>query len=425
MARRLLGVLALGVVCIGAGVSGGLLYGASTNASVPSSVPLASTPPPIPEAAPRLPTTGRPLQRRSFLSRLIPPPAEGGRADSLVPRGVEVVVNRLPLERKVAQLFLVGFEGVDPTSRFAGDFRARDYGGLVLEARNYENPEQAGGLTNGLSDVSRAAGHLPPLIMTAQEGGDFSEIPDVGPPKPPGRIGSPREAARAASASARDLRRLGINGVLAPVLDVGQSREGGITERSYSDEPERVAEYARATIEAYQRERVLAAPKHFPGLGAATQATEAGPATVGLSLRELAARDLRPFAAAVDVGAKGMVVGHGLYPIDNYVIPASLSSAVSSKLLRGELGFSGLVIADDLASPALTGLSRSVPDSAVDALRAGADMIWISGGAGEREAAYVAVLNAVRKREVSRRRIDDAVTRVLATKREMRLIPSR
>ena len=415
----------LGVVCIGAGVGGGLLYGASTQAPGATMAPLAGTPAPIPEASPRLPGAGRPLQRRSFLSQLIPPPGEGDRADAPVPRRVEALVDRLPLERKVAQLFLVGFEGVDQTSRFTRDFRERDYGGLVLEARNYENPAQAGGLTNGLSDVSAAADHLPPIIMTAQEGGEFSEIPDVGPPKPPGRIGSPREAARAASASARDLRRLGINGVLAPVLDVGQSGGGVMGARNYSDEPDRVADYARATIEAYQREGVLTAPKHFPGLGAATQPTEAGPATVGLSLRELAARDLRPFAAAVDAGAMGMVVGHGLYSIDNYVIPASLSSAVSSNLLRRELGFTGLVIADDLASPALTGLSRSVPDSAVDALRAGADMIWISGDADKREAAYVAVLNAVRKGELSRRRVNDALTRVLATKREMRLIPSR
>ncbi len=412
------------MACISAGVLGGLLYGASTEGVSALPGPLAAQPAPLPEAAPEGPVAATPVQRRSFLSRLVPPPAEAAERSPGVPARVEDAVRRLPLERKVAQLFLVGFEGVDQSDRFFADLRQRDFGGLVLQARNYVDPVQLAALTRGLADTAKGAGHLAPLIITAQEGGAFSEIPDVGPSKPPGRIGSPAEAGRQAKASARGLRKLGLNGVLAPVVDVGQSGGGTAGVRDYSDEPDKVAQYARATVEAYQREGILAAPKHFPGLGAATQPTEAGPATVGLSLRELAQRDLRPFAAAVDVGALAMVVGHGLYPTDDYVVPASLSRMVSTEILRRQLGFRGLALTDDLASPALTGLSRSVPDNAVDALRAGADMIWISGPTADREAAYVAVLNAVRRGEITRRRIDQALEHVLAAKQRLRLLPS-
>ena len=412
------------MACIAAGVLGGLLYGTSSEGSSGLPGPLAAQPTPLPEAAPEGPTTVAPVQRRSFLSRLVPPPAEASARNPGVPAGVEDAVRRLPLERKVSQLFLVGFEGVDQSDGFFNDLRQRDFGGLVLQARNYVDPVQLAALTRGLADTAKGAGHLAPLIITAQEGGPFSEIPEVGPSKPPGRIGTPAEAAREAAASARGLRKLGLNGVLAPVVDVGQSGGGTAGLRDYSDEPDKVAQYARATVAAYQREGILAAPKYFPGLGAATQPTEAGPATVGLSLRELAQRDLRPFAAASDAGALAFVVGHGLYPADDYVVPASLSRIVSTEILRRQLGFRGMAITDDLASPALTGLSRSVPDSAVDALRAGADMIWISGPAADREAAYVAVLNAVRKGEITRRRIDEALGRVLTTKQRLRLLPS-
>lgn len=292
----------------------------------------------------------------------------------------------------------------------------------MVEARNYVDRQQLATLLDGVATVARKARNAPPWILTAQEGGPYSELADLPPARAPGRIGSPREAARAATSAARTLRAIGLNGVLAPVLDVGAEGAGTGGRRLYSDDPDRVAEYATATIGAYRRAGLLVAPKHFPGLGAATQPTEAGPATVGLSVGELAQRDLRPFAAAVDTRTPAMMVGHGLYPPDDYAVPASLSPQISTGLLRRELRFEGVAISDDLASPGLTGVAPSIPDAAVDALRAGADMVWISGDRGDQEAAYVAVINAVRKREIDRRRVDEALLRVLRAKERLGLI---
>jgi len=328
----------------------------------------------------------------------------------------------LPLDRKVAQLFLVGFEGVDRTSPIFAELRARDFGGVAIESENYLDPQQLAGLAGGMATTARDAKHLPPLVMTAQEGGAFSEIADLPPAKAPGRIGTPRQAARSAARAGRSLRALGINGVLAPVIDVGTDGSSQAGVRIYSDDPDRVADYARATIESYRSARVLSAAKHFPGLGAATQPTEAGPATVGLSLQELVQRDLRPFAAAVDARAPAVVIGHGLYPADDYASPASLSPAISTGLLRRDLGFRGVAIADDLQSPAIAGVTSSVPNAAVDAVKAGSDMVFISGPRGDQESAYVTVLNAARSGEIPRRRIDEAVLRILVVKRDLRLI---
>jgi beta-N-acetylhexosaminidase len=174
-------------------------------------------------------------------------------------------------------------------------------------------------------------------------------------------------------------------------------------------------------VRAYREEHVFSAAEHFPGLGATDQSTEEGPATVGLGLDELRQRDLIPFEAAIDAGVPGVLIGHALYPFNDFTLPASLSRQVASDLLRRELRFKGVAITDDLADPAITTI-ETVPDAAVQALRAGADMLYISGGAGDQEAAYVAVVRAVQRGRVPRRRLDQAIGRILVAKQNYDLI---
>jgi beta-N-acetylhexosaminidase len=169
---------------------------------------------------------------------------------------------------------------------------------------------------------------------------------------------------------------------------------------------------------------VFSSVTHFPGLGAADQSTEEGPATVGLGLEELRGRDLIPFEAAVDAGVPGVILGHALYPFSDFTVPASLSKQVATDLLRRDLRFKGVAITDDLADPAITTI-YTVPDAAVRALRVGADMIYISGGPGDQQAAYVAVLRAVRRGRVPRSRLNEAVGRILLAKQDYDLIAER
>jgi beta-N-acetylhexosaminidase len=132
-------------------------------------------------------------------------------------------------------------------------------------------------------------------------------------------------------------------------------------------------------------------------------------------------RDLLPFEAAIDAGVPGVVIGHALYPFSDFTEPASLSKQVDTGLLRRRLRFKGVAITDDLADPAITAI-HTVPDAAVRALRAGADMLQISGPAGDQQAAYVAVLRAVQRGTVPRRRLDQAVGRILLAKQDYGLI---
>jgi beta-N-acetylhexosaminidase len=257
--------------------------------------------------------------------------------------------------------------------------------------------------------------------MASQEGSELNAFPDLPPAELPADFASAREAAAAASESARALRELGVNGVLGPVVDVGLESGSALGARVYSDDPAEVSSYAEATVRAYRAAHVFSAVRHFPGLGGSDQSTQEGPATVGLGVDELAERDLLPFEAAVDAGVPGVTIGHALYPFNDFTTPASLSKEVATELLRRRTGFRGVALTDDLADPAIRAI-ETVPDAAVQAVRAGVDMIHISGSAGDQQAAYVAVLRAVQRGAIPRRRLDAAVGRILLAKQDYDLI---
>jgi beta-N-acetylhexosaminidase len=212
-----------------------------------------------------------------------------------------------------------------------------------------------------------------------------------------------------------------VTGVIGPDANVGLESGSALGARIYSDDPEEVSGYVDGVITAYRAKRLFSAVKHFPGLGAANQSTEFGPASVGLGLAELRERDLLPFRAAVEAGVPGVLLSHALYPVNDFTQPASMSRSIATDLLRAELDFAGVAITDDLADPAITA-PYTVPDAAVQALRAGADMVFISGPAGDQQAAYAAVLSAARTGKISRRRIDEALLRVLKVKTDYGLI---
>lgn len=358
----------------------------------------------------------------SFLARIVPPPADrSGSRNPNVPRTVGDLVRRLPVERKVAQLFLIGFGGKDLTSPVFRQLRRLDLGGIIIDRRNYSGPQSLGSMAGEARVIAGQERHVPPWVMAPQEGGEFSAFRDLPPAGTPADIASPADAGRTAAVAGKTLRQLGVTGVLTPVIDVGQEDDPALGARVFSDNPARVAQYAVQSVTGYDRQGMFSAVKHFPGLGAASQSTEEGPAQVGESDVEIEDRDLLPFRAAFRAGAPGVVLSNALYTYDDFTIPGSLSRKVATGLLRDKLKFRGVAITDDLADPGITALD-SIPGAAVQAVRAGADMLWISGSAGDQQAAYVAVLRAVRRKRISPARLDEAVGRILTAKRRFGLI---
>jgi beta-N-acetylhexosaminidase len=337
------------------------------------------------------------------------PPEPSGRPteERAAPSRLARLAERLPLERKVAQLFLLGVRDADLNARILGPLRRIDLGGIVL--------------SRPPSPIPRHRRDISPLVLAVQDGGEFNTLKTLPPRSAPADLRSARAAKAEATETARALRSINLTGVLGPVVDVGSESGSALGARVYSDDPEQVSAYAQAVVGAYRRGRLFAAVKHFPGLGAADQSTAVGPASVGLDLAQLRERDLIPFRAAIEAGVPGVLLSHALYPMNDFTKPASLSRAVATDLLRDELHFGGVAIADDLADPAVS-FSYSVPDAAVTALEAGADMVYVSGSPDDQRAGYDAVLRAARRGDIPMRRIDQALLRVLDVKRDYGLI---
>lgn len=397
------------VLVVAAGVAAWLVFGRGGGGGSEPSLPEASG-----SAA------AGPLSHRSFLERVIPPPPERTTGPA-VPRSLTDLAQRLPLERKVAELFLYGFSGRDQTAPVFSDLARLDIGGLVFTSDNYKDPQQLAQLTSFAAAVARRHHHVPPWLLTEQDGGEFNELSGLPPADAPSDIRSVADAANEAAQAAAALRKVGIDGVLGPDADVDTTTGGAYSRLAFSDVPAEVADYVGVTVKEFARQKMLTAPKHFPGLGAADQPTDDGAANVGLSPQQLAVRDLVPFKTAFQQGAQAVLVGHGLYSTDEFVTPASESSALMVSLLRQDMRFGGIAITDDLESPAITGF-QSVPDAAVAAIRAGADMVWISGPSSDQTAAYSAVLSAARSGQIPAARIEQAVLRILEVKQRLGLI---
>jgi beta-N-acetylhexosaminidase len=211
---------------------------------------------------------------------------------------------------------------------------------------------------------------------------------------------------------------MGINMNLAPVLDVWDNPQNTVIgDRSYGSDPTLVAELGVAYIQALQGQGVLATAKHFPGHGSTDEDSHLTLPILRHDRARLNAVELGPFRAAIGAGVTAIMTAHVAYPLidSDPDRPASLSPLIVSELLRGDLGFDGLVITDDL------GVMRAVTDryeageSAVAAITAGADMLIVAGPAERQRQMAAALLDEV-GRSIPTDRLDTSVRRVLRAK---------
>jgi beta-N-acetylhexosaminidase len=261
--------------------------------------------------------------------------------------------------------------------------------------------------------------------MTDQEGGQVRRLPGA-PVKSEKAIGEQRNGARAASragtGAGRLLASVGMNVNLAPVLDVYRSA-GDFDDqfqRSYSSDPAKVAQLGSAFVRAQQRTGVAATVKHFPGLGAASAAqnTDERPVTLNVSRPQLRSIDERPFASAIDAGAKLVMTSWAVYPALDRSRPAGLSPKAIGGELRGRLGFRGVTITDSIDAGALQPYG-SLGNRAVLAADAGADLILCSQPSSGAQGISVAraLAHAISHGAVSRAATRAAVARILALRR--------
>jgi beta-N-acetylhexosaminidase len=316
----------------------------------------------------------------------------------------------------VGQMFVVGVGGTEPDYYIEKMVRERNIGGVILFGYNMKNEEQTASLVDQLQELSMRTDPAGPLFVAVdQEGGDIASAPWVEPEPAAAAVGrrkDPDEARRIAARMGRQLLRAGINTDFAPVVDTGYG--AAIGNRSYGEGTELVARMGAAAVNGFEEAGVISAAKHFPNHGPATSDSHVGLPVVKHDAKKLRTHDLPPFKAAIDAGVPMVMVGHLVYRAIDPERPASLSEDAIG-MLRGDLGFDGVVVTDDLAMAGATG-GGTPADAAVEAVGAGADLLIVSSAPQEQADAYDAVVEAVRSGKIPRARIEESVERLLGVK---------
>jgi len=271
---------------------------------------------------------------------------------------------------------ILSYPGPEPDTELMDWIADGHVGGVVLFAHNFRSVAQ---LTDSIARMQTAA--LQPLhIMIDEEGGRVRRLPPSISPMPSlttyGSAGNVTGAAADYAVVSEMLSRMGINTLLAPVLDVRTDDNTWMADRTFSADPAQVVYFAARAVAAIQRTGLAACAKHFPGLAGVRSDLHHHKFIVGDSAREIEARDLPPFRAAINAGVKMVMVSHAVYTSFDTVRPAVFSPIIINDILRTRLGFDGMVLSDDLAMRAIAG---TLPiEKAIElAARAGCDEILI------------------------------------------------
>ena len=339
----------------------------------------------------------------------------------------------MTLRDEIAQLIFVSFHGAAPNSRskeyrnFLHQIQANHIGGMILV--NWSNgrviqkaePYAVAAFLNRMQRLSRV-----PLLVS----GDFErgasmrvEGTTVFPHAMAfGAAGDPAYSYYEGQVTAREARALGVQWIYYPVADVNNNPDNPIINiRSFGENPEAVAAQVKGFIEGLHSDKkniALASVKHFPGHGDTAVDTHMSLATITADREHLERVELVPFRAAIQAGVDSVMTAHLAVPaLAPPELPATLSSAILTDLLKKDLGFKGLVVTDALEMGGIV-KSFSTGEACVRALEAGADVLLMPT---DPDAVLKAVTAAVQSGRLTRQRIQESVVKLLAAKEKVGL----
>jgi beta-N-acetylhexosaminidase len=331
-------------------------------------------------------------------------------------------VASLSLRQLAGQKIIYGFDGHTPPSALARRIRAGEGAGVILFSRNVASRAQLKRLCAQLQAIPRPRGlRAPLLIMIDQEGGVVKRL--RGAPEHSaaqlGRIGSSRLATDEGRGTARNLRAVGVNVDLAPVLDAG--RPGSDTRRlgrSYAARPSLVARLGVSFARGLETGNVAATAKHFPGLGAAKGNEDFAINRISLSRGTLRGIDEAPFAVAARARIPLVMVSTAIYPAFDRA-PALFSRRIVIGELRRRLHYGGVTISDDLEVPAFRRLGTPAA-RAVRSARAGVDLLLMAQHLSSGAQTTDALVTASRHGDLGRDGLEASAERVLRLRASLR-----
>lgn len=327
----------------------------------------------------------------------------------------------MTLREMIGQKLVAGFPGPRLDEEFIQLVREYKVGNIILFRHNIESEEQLAALCGEVRRLVRAETGAEPFITIDQEGGVVTRLPDSETNLPGAMAiaaaGGEENAYEMGRLTGRRLRALGVDFDLAPVMDVNCNPDNPVIGvRSYGDDPAAVARYATAMMKGLLAGGVYASLKHFPGHGDTAVDSHIGLPCIDRSLEELEQRELIPFKAGIAAGAPAVMSTHILFPqLEPGGVPATMSRAIMTDLLRGRLGFEGLVISDCMEMQAIATHYGTV-NGVLAAMGAGVDLVFVSHTAALAKEAVLRAEEAVAEGRLEREEIEESARRILEHK---------
>ncbi|RLE65469.1 MAG: beta-N-acetylhexosaminidase [Thermoprotei archaeon] len=314
------------------------------------------------------------------------------------------------------QTLMVGFEGKQFDDKHLEMLRDLKPSGIILFARNVENPRQVCNLIKDFQDEAKSIG-IPELVVSADQEGwpvlrftkGFTFIPSQ---MCVAATGSKKLAYKLAKVISRELKIVGVNLNLAPVLDINTDPDNPVIGvRSFGDDPRVVAEYGETYIKAFQEEGVGAVGKHFPGHGGVNVDSHYALPILDVDLNTLRNRELIPFRRAVEADVSSIMLAHISVPkIDDSRTPATFSKPIID-VLKKELGFKGLIMTDALEMKAISD-NYEPKDVAIKAINAGVDLLLSSHSLDLQYELKESIVEGVKKGLISTKRLKEIYLKI-------------
>ncbi len=305
-----------------------------------------------------------------------------------------------------------------------GALESYPVGGLIYFAPSLKNREQTKQMLANTQNFSK----IPLFIAVDEEGGRVARLgnnPDMGvtahpPMREIGDSGDTEKAYEVGKTLGTDLFELGFNVDFAPDADVIINQNNSeIGDRSFGTDPKIVSDMVAQVVRGMQEKGVSATLKHFPGHGSTQVDSHTGYSASSRTADELRANEWMPFKSGIDAGADFIMISHmTLTEATKEKLPSSLSKEVITDMLKGELGYKGIIITDSFSMGAITD-GYSSGEAAVMAVNAGADMILMSA---DFKAAHTSIVQAVENGKIPREHIEESVRKIITLKVKKEMI---
>lgn len=331
------------------------------------------------------------------------------------------MIETMSLKHKIGQRLIGGFPSTTMSEAFIQAVREYKVANVVLFKHNIESSKQLYQLCQDIQLlVKKETGHGA-FITIDQEGGVVTRLSEDATNVPGAMAlaatGNPECAYRAGVITGRELKALGVNFNLAPTMDINSNPNNPVIgTRSYGDTSETVIAYGGAALRGLMESGIIATAKHFPGHGDTHVDSHMGLPEVNKSLEELEQMELKSFSAAIEKGIPAIMTSHILYPqIEKEKLPATMSRRIVTDLLKGKMGFRGLVLSDCMEMNAIKAY-YGVVKGVVAAMRAGVDLVFLSHTTSLLGEVAKAIETAVQSGELDRVEMDQSVEKILRYK---------